>query len=576
MSKISWCALLLVAGTAFAQTAATTSTTAKKKTTARKTATATKAAPAAATAQDIQALRSMIEQQNQAMQEMRQQLQQRDAQLQRLQQTVERAQSDATEAQSKASSAEAAANEQKSTVSALQSDVSDVKSNFTQTAVQTQEDQKRVSAVEGVLNRFRWSGDIRVRNDDIFLAGQNPRVRARIRLRLGVEGDLGQDFVGGIAFASGVLSDPTSTNETLSNYFEKKVIGFDRGYVTYNPKAHKWLSLTGGKFAFTWIRTPQTFDSDLNPEGFSEKFSFDLKDKHVRNLTFTAMQLLFNENSRVAFGATGVDSYAVGGQLSSKLQMTKRWTLTPSYSLLNWHNEFVLATSAAFAGGAVPLTGSTTIVCNPTPATGACSFAVSPFAPNGFTNTYRISAVAANGNITRQFLGQFLYSDLILDNTITTKNPKWPVRVLLEYLDNLRAPAPAAGRSPASHSYLAELSAGQTRNKGDLQVGYAFLRQEKDSAIASFVESDQKLPTNVLQHRFYVNYKLHPKVTLSYTLWAGRILDSNLFAPVLCGPPTCATAVTDNLQRNLLAPGVAPGQVDHYLKRMFFDLVYSF
>jgi hypothetical protein len=278
----------------------------------------------------------------------------------------------------------------------------------------------------------------------------------------------------------------------------------------------------------------------------------------------------------VAFGATGVDSYAVGGQLSSRIQMMKRWTLTPSYALLNWHNEFVLATSGAFAGGAVPLTGSTTIVCNPSPSTGACSFATSPFAPNGFTNSYRITAVAANGNITRQFLGKFLYSDLILDNTISTNKANWPVRVLLEYLDNLRASAPAPGRSPASHSYLADISLGQARNKGDLQIGYAWLRQEKDSAISSFVESDQKLPTNILQHRFYVNYKVHPKVTLSYTFWDGRILDSNLFAAVVCGPPVCSAAVADNLQRNLLAPGVAPGQVDHYTKRMFFDLVYSF
>ena len=38
-----------------------------------------------------------------------------------------------------------------------------------------------------------------------------------------------------------------------------------------------------------------TFDSDLNPEGFSEKFSFDLHSPVMKNFTLMGMQLLFNE-----------------------------------------------------------------------------------------------------------------------------------------------------------------------------------------------------------------------------------------------------------------------------------------
>lgn len=143
MRQMKWCALLLAASTLSAQTADT-----KPAHPAMSNALARKSMRFAATSADIQALRSMIEQQQQAMQELRQQLQQRDAQMQQLQQTVERVQSAASEAQSKATSAESAANEQKSTVSALQSDVSDVKANFTQTALQTQEDQKRVGEME--------------------------------------------------------------------------------------------------------------------------------------------------------------------------------------------------------------------------------------------------------------------------------------------------------------------------------------------------------------------------------------------------------------------------------------------
>jgi hypothetical protein len=146
--------------------------------------------------------------------------------------------------------------------------------------------------------------------------------------------------------------------------------------------------------------------------------------------------------------------------------------------------------------------------------------------------------------------------------------------VLLEYEDNLRAPTPAPGRSPASHTYLVETSLGQAKNKGDLQLGYAWVRQEKDSVIASFVESDQRTPTNVLQHRFYANYKLHPKITAGYDLWVGRVLDTSLFAPVTF--VSGGVTRTDALQSGFLAPGVTPGTPDHYLKRMQFDVIYSF
>jgi hypothetical protein len=91
-----------------------------------------------------------------------------------------------------------------------------------------------------------------------------------------VDGKLGEDFTGGFMLTSGSLGDSNSTNETLTNFFTRKTIGIDRAYVTYAPVSMQWLSLTGGKFAFTWQRTPVTFDSDLNPEGFTEKLALSL------------------------------------------------------------------------------------------------------------------------------------------------------------------------------------------------------------------------------------------------------------------------------------------------------------
>lgn len=415
------------------------------------------------------------------------------------------------------------------------------------------------------MGRFRLSGDIRIRQENQFQdyagcpAGQcTPRIRERIRLRVGLEGALNQDFLGGIFLASGPLSDPNATNETLTNVFERKTVGFDRGYITYNPVGHRWLTLTGGKFAYTWNRLSTTFDPDLNPEGFSEKFSFDLDHPVVKNVSFTGMQLLFNEVAK------GNDSFAAGGQVSTRLVLGP-WTATPSFTVLNWRNLDPILSESAYVVGATT-TGSPTgakPVVGPFPvpgpgqgcATGSGLPSIPPcaFAPNGMTNaTY----VDKNGRV--HFLSGFLYADFILDNSIKTGWKRFPLRIIGEYEDNLNAaehPRPGVGKQ--SHVYLVETSLGQLRDRGDINFGYAFEREEQDAVIASFVESDQRAPTNIVQHRVYFQWKMRRNTIMSVTDWIGRTLNSNL-------------------QHAVLAPGIKAGQQEPYVQRLQFDLIYTF
>jgi hypothetical protein len=163
------------------------------------------------------------------------------------------------------------------------------------------------------------------------------------------------------------------------------------------------------------------------------------------------------------------------------------------------------------------------------------------------------------------FWSQFFYADFILNNQIKTGLARLPLNLLLEYENNLSAkdhPLDPSGLEltnlgKQSHAYLAEISLGQTKNKGDVQFGYAWARQEQDSALAAFVESDQRAPTNILQHRIFGSWKLRNNVTAAYTLWVGRTLNINL-------------------QHAVVASGTTPGTAEPNLRRMQFDLVYSF
>jgi hypothetical protein len=164
-----------------------------------------------------------------------------------------------------------------------------------------------------------------------------------------------------------------------------------------------------------------------------------------------------------------------------------------------------------------------------------------------------------------------LYADFIINNQFKTPFKRLPLNVVGEFEDNLDAivhplgnPDSKTGVVPVltqfgkqARAYSVDVSMGQTLHKGDVQVGYAWLRQEQDSAIASFVESDQRAPTNILQHRFYALYRLNPNTTAGFTFWRGRTLNTAL-------------------QNAVFPASVKAGQTDKYLNRLQFDIIYSF
>jgi hypothetical protein len=567
---------------------------------------------------DVQALKEAVAAQQQQIQSLQQQLQQTNQQLQQTAQQfqatreqLQQAQQSAADAQQKAAVVEREASH-KDSVDQLNSKLVDVQSALANNALGEQEQQKRFSGLEDVLGRFRWTGDVRVRGEDFFqtyggCGNCNDRNRARIRIRFGFEGKLNEDFNAGIALATGSLGDPTTTNETFTNFFDRKTIGLDRGYITYNPVAYKWLSLTGGKFAYQWQRTQITGDPDINPEGFSERVSKDLTGiPVVRSVNLNLMQLFFNEASGNSGLFNGHDSFAVGGQVGGKLELTKFWTLTPSFLLLNWRypdailNASFFATAATTTNNTSVVDSSGKVVSFPVPGEGpGCSTPGSSglqssqacaFSANGMTNA---TFVDAGGKL--RFLSRFLYADLILNNQFKTGWARLPINLLLEYESNLNASdhpfdftftntgttlhdafanqgaAQAAARQDLgkqSHVYYADISIGQQKRRGDLQAGYAFLRHEQDATIASFNESDQRAPSNILQHRVYALWRIRQNTTAAFTWWHGRTLDPLLQNATLAP----GLQVTDSTKAHFLAPG----QSEPWLNRLQFDLIYIF
>jgi hypothetical protein len=473
--------------------------------------------PASASAEDVDALREIVSSQQQELKALR-------ADVQRLMEMNARGQQSAQQAQSAADQAKTSATDAQTAVAEAKKAADHAEFSAAEAKTKEQLDQeasgKKVDEVASVVRRFRPLGDIRVRFEPIFEGDTPDRYRARVRLRIGVEGKLNEDFIGGFQLATGTTeNDPVSTNFTDSQFFSRKPIGVDKAYINYQPAKQKWLTLTAGKFAPNWMKTSAWLDPDLNPEGGAEKLSFDVKHLGiVRNVSLVGMQLVYNEvagsNLPVALGG---DSVAFGGQGSVTLQLGKRITTTFAGTGLNWIN-------------ADPVIKAIT---------------AKTLAGNRNTNV----TIGAGSNI--RYASKFTYADFIADAGVKTWWDKYPLHLTLDLLKNPRA------ASDRNQALWAEAAFGNSKEKYDLQFGYAFGHIEQDAVIAAFNESELRAPTNVIQNKIYLQWLAQKNTTLSFTEWIGRTLDRNL-------------------QNAALPAGLPANQLDPYLNRMQFDVIYKF
>ncbi len=369
------------------------------------------------------------------------------------------------------------------------------------------------------LGNFRFGGDLRVRYEPFFQEGAPDRHRERIRLRFNVTSKLTDEISGGFSLATGSLDDPISTNQSLTSFFNRKQFAVDKAWVTYRPRQLRFLKLDAGKFAYPWYRTGMTFDSDLNPEGFAQTMSFDLKNPVLRNITFVGFQLPINELS------SGYDSFVLGGQFQSQLQLSPKLKLGLYAAGVNVNRSDAIALALA-------------------------SGELKPSLPN--SNALRIEGGKVVG-----YLSKFAYLDVIARLDIDTGS-RFPTTLQLDVVNNTRGPRERTG-------YWADLTVGKLRETRDLQFTYSFLRIEKEAIVSAFGESDIRSSTNVRNHRFQISYLTHSNLRASFTLWTGKL--ANPWENVLLVPP--------GLRGNCTAISTRPCR-DGLLNRMQFDLNYGF
>jgi hypothetical protein len=432
----------------------------------------------------------------------------------------------------------------------------------------------RVGNIEDRLKDFgpfAFSGDFRLRGEPFFGGPANQsldQTRERFRLRFNVTAKLNDDISGGFSLASGDINDPTSTNQTVGDFYTRKAIALDKAYVDYTPHQFKNLTLIGGKFSYPWYNTELTWDKDLNPEGLAQTLTFNLNTPGLKKISFIGFELPFTQVAGVSLtNQSLVSSVTYGGQVQTNWQLGL-WLKFGAYAVFyDFVNSDPIALALARASAKNPQT----------PLTGLLPLGTGNTVQNSITTTTATDIITTSGtayptgvtNITNaQFASKFALVDGLARFDVRTPSDRWPIALIGDYVQNTEACAnvetlKGAPANTASveysqstnfacnphqrRGYWAEAQAGRATKRGDWQFDYTRIFIEREAVLSNFDYSDIRQGSNVSEHRAMVLYQLYSNVQLSFTGLFGRPLNFGSSKPP-----------------------------EDYLKRLQFDLIYSF
>ncbi len=143
-------------------------------------------------------------------------------------------------------------------------------------------------AVPEWAKRFTLSGDLRLRaqadlygdgnatlfrpdKPDQVLNTSDDRYRLRLRARLGVKAKVSETIGANLRLATGNLTEPVSTNQTLGEYWNKKSFVLEQGYLRWTP-SNEWIA-TAGRIPNPFFATDLVWDADLNFDGVAVTFA---------------------------------------------------------------------------------------------------------------------------------------------------------------------------------------------------------------------------------------------------------------------------------------------------------------
>ncbi len=470
----------------------------------------------------------------------------------------------------------------------------------------------RLKKVEGrvtELGAIKIEGDMRLRSESIFgltnilSDGNNPAVfgnelsprhRMRLRARLKMSGSVGaetewckefkcKEFEWGLRLATGSFTDSISTNQTLTDFFNRKPFALDQAFVSYRPSSFGGhLQLQGGKFEppwslkydAPWSSPEMMIDNDLMVEGFSQSYTHTSKTSTLKELKFVAWQLPFLERNsafvRNANGTVNIDQSRrdgrdlalYGGQVRARLEPSAKVALHLSVANLYFSGTQFISPVQVFGSQLllpvtfiVPASGGTPAQTITTQVSVPRDLLVAGNGNLGLTT-------ASNNAINRDGRLSSGYNLVNMLARLDLKYSKqWPVSLVFNFVTNTQAhgvvrAGPSGGDvivpNHENNGFGGEVQVGKAKERGDLAFAYTFMHLEKDAVLTPFNFSDITQQSDVRVHRFQFGYTVLPGEKDARVLFAvtGVVTQrlNGLFGPFVATPSGSLNRATTRLQ----------------------------
>lgn len=320
--------------------------------------------------------------------------------------------------------------------------------------------------------RLKVSGDVRVRGQADYNSDfQDGRVTNQLRARLGATYKV-SDHVGvGARIVTGDPDNPRGSDAQLSNWWDDLGVNLDLAYIQLGSEA---LRAQLGKIQQPFARTELVWDGDVNPEGAGLVYKHGL----ANGDTFMANALISPIDER----SVGDDSFLRAAQLGYAANGLNAWRLEGytayyGYSLDNVSDADPIDLRSNRRG------------------------------PDG------------------RLLSEFHLLDFIASAEWHGGNPRWPLRMVGNYVKNLGA------IDDEDTGFGIDLIAGQARQKGDWRVMYGYAQTDVDAVLAAFSQDNILLGTNYRMHSLTLDYMLTPRTMLGGLWYHYRTKDAEFAGP---------------------------------------------
>lgn len=333
---------------------------------------------------------------------------------------------------------------------------------------------KAYTGTSVTFENIKFKSDVRLRHETIDEQNQDVRNRQRIRARVGLYGSATENFDFGFRIATGGTGI-SSTNQTLTDGFSNKEIGFDQMYIQW--KLSKQIKATIGKMPLPFFKPAKSqliWDSDITPEGFNLDFKKDIFFANAG--IFPIEERSSSDNAALYSAQLGVKGLEVAsGKISTGVS-------TFLYSGLKGNDVISDSTK-------------------------------------NFGNT--VTDVDATATTQNQYNFEYQLYEFFFE--YKGRLGKIPFVVAFDFVHNLDPTEDDKG-------YLINTYFGSTKNKSlPLVLGYNFREVEADATLGIFSDSDAlDGSTNGRGHAVYAKYGIAPKTTLAIGLFLTEVnINSN-------------------------------------------------